>query len=282
MLLWICCCGILSAQTYHIGDLYTAPDGSRGIVYYLHPDGSGGWVVALNDASASCAWGVSGDDTNLVNITSSQNLMDDTAGYANTLAIRTFQNNNSSYAAGVVDFDNGWVLPAPAQLSMLFAQLPIVEAAIVEAGGTALSEDYYWSSAERQANYAWKANFDNGKFEMASKANNYCHVREVRSFRNSPVQYDTTLTYLWTPGGSTQPSILVTPSQTTNYSVTVSTSYGCSATVDMTITVNRASTGVDERTVCDSLRWIDGVLYTTGAHPPGTDQHHDQRYRHLQ
>ena len=60
-LLILCCSGFLSAQNYHIGDLYTAPDGSQGIVFYVHPDGSGGWVVALNDASEGCAWGVEGD-----------------------------------------------------------------------------------------------------------------------------------------------------------------------------------------------------------------------------
>ena len=79
LLLWIFCCGYLSAQYYHIGDLYTAPDGSQGIVYYLHPDGSGGWVVALNDASIDCAWG---DISNipelndLNNIWDTQNLLD--------------------------------------------------------------------------------------------------------------------------------------------------------------------------------------------------------------
>ena len=41
IILWMLCFGLLSAQTYHIGDVYTAPDGSQGIVYYLHPDGSG-------------------------------------------------------------------------------------------------------------------------------------------------------------------------------------------------------------------------------------------------
>ena len=36
------------AQVYHVGDLFTAEDGSQGIVYYTFPDGSG-WVVALQD-----------------------------------------------------------------------------------------------------------------------------------------------------------------------------------------------------------------------------------------
>ena len=42
VIFFLCCCGAVFAQSYQIGDVYTAPDGSRGIVYYLHPDGSGG------------------------------------------------------------------------------------------------------------------------------------------------------------------------------------------------------------------------------------------------
>jgi hypothetical protein len=63
----VCCCGFLSAQSYHIGDLYTAPDGSQGIVFYLHSDGSGGWVVALNDVPTCCVWGPDGDIPDLPN-----------------------------------------------------------------------------------------------------------------------------------------------------------------------------------------------------------------------
>ena len=107
---------MLSAQTYHIGDVYTAPDGSQGIVYYLHPDGSGGWVVALTDAATPCPWGDHSDVPGLVNQDPSelQAMLNDTAGYTNTLALRNYQNNNPTYAAGMVDFEHGWVLPSPA------------------------------------------------------------------------------------------------------------------------------------------------------------------------
>ena len=47
--------GLVFGQTYHIGDLYTAPDGSQGVVFYENPDGSGGLVVALNNASNVCS-----------------------------------------------------------------------------------------------------------------------------------------------------------------------------------------------------------------------------------
>ena len=137
-ILLISFCALLSAQNYRIGDVYTAPDGSKGVVYYLFPDGSGGWVVALNDASTNCSWGDRHDDVPLLaNQNTSLNIqfLKDTAGYAHTQILRNYQ-NNSNFAAGVVDFEHGWVLPSPAQLNMLFAQLPFISSAITAAGGT--------------------------------------------------------------------------------------------------------------------------------------------------
>ena len=137
-LLMLCCYGILVAQSYKIGDLYTAPDGSQGVVFYVNPDGSGGLVVALNDASEGCLWGTETDVPGVLNQSPSfrQNLLVDTSGYSNTQSIRNFQNNNTTYAAGIVDFDNGWVLPSVAQLAMLYGQQPFIESAIIGAGGS--------------------------------------------------------------------------------------------------------------------------------------------------
>ena len=143
IILTLCLCTLLlvEGQTYKVGDLYTAPDGSQGIVYYLHPDGSGGWVVALTDASSSCTWGTTTDVPGLTNLnpTNKHNLMSDTAGYAHTRTLRNYQNNNTNYAAGKVDFANGWVLPAPGQLATLYGQLPLIATALTSAGGTTLA-----------------------------------------------------------------------------------------------------------------------------------------------
>ena len=236
-LLCICCCGFLAAQSYRIGDLYTAPDGSQGIVYYIHPDGSGGWVVALNDASTGCAWGNASDVPALADQapTYLQQLLNDTAGYANTSAIRAHQNNNTAYAAGMVDFEHGWVLPSPAQLSMLYGQLPFISTALTQAGGTALTYEGYWCSAERGATNAWFVTFNSGYFNYSAKTS-LLRVRAVRSFTTVSVEYDTTLTYLWSTG-STQPHIEVTPEQTTTYTVTATTEFGCSSTAEQTILV---------------------------------------------
>lgn len=262
-------CGVISAQTYHIGDLYTALDGSRGIVYYLHPDGSGGWVVALNDASTGCAWGASNDVPGLANQNPSyyKQLLNDTAGYANTQVLRNYQNNSTTYAAGKVDFAHGWVLPSPAQLSMLYGQLPFIASAITGAGGTALGYNQYWCSAENSASNAWCVDFGtndySGYFTYAAKTTS-CRVRAVRSFTNSPITYDTALTYQWNTG-STQPYINVNPAQTTTYQVTATTDYGCSNTAEQTIIVGTGAAQTIYDTICKGAGYEANGFVLTAA-----------------
>lgn len=255
-ILLISCCGILSAQNYRIGDLYTAPDGSQGIVYYLLPDGSGGWVVALNDASIGCPWGTTTDVPGLTNLNPSYfyiNLLIDTAGYANTQTIRSYQNNNTTYAAGVVDFVNGWYLPSLAQISMLYAQRPFIADAIIAAGGTNLAYDAYWCSDERDATYGWYIR-NCGAFEPVDKTT-HCRVRAVRSFSYDAPQ----LSYSWSTGANTQ-DITVIPTQTTTYAVTVSTPGGCADTVEHTIVVGVVSSSEFTISTETPYTW-NGITY---------------------
>jgi hypothetical protein len=272
-IIFLCCCGVLGAQSYKVGDLYVAPDGSRGIVFFIHPDGSGGWVVALNDASSGCEWGDLTDVPELENrdYAYSQNLLSDTAGYTNTQIIRNYQNNNTTYAAGTVDFANGWVLPSPAQLSTLFSQLPFVTPAIVGAGGTPMSAEYYWSSAERNASSAWRISYSYGYFNNTSKST-LSGVRAVRSFRYTTVPG---ATYSWSNGANT-PLVTVIPTQTTTYSVVVSNLDGSSSTVEHTIVVNSvAESQVFYDEVCQGAAY-DGNGFSLAAEEtatPGTFAH---------
>ena len=181
-----------------------------------------------------------------------QQLLNDTAGYANTQALRNYQNNSTTYAAGKVDFAHGWVLPSPTQLSMLYGQLPFIASAITGAGGTALGYNQYWCSAEYSASNAWCVDFGtnywSGYFTNVAKTTS-CRVRAVRSFSNMAVVYDTSLTYQWNTG-STQPYINVSPSQTTTYTVTGTTEFGCSNTAEQTIIVGTGAAQTIYDTVC--------------------------------
>ncbi len=180
--------------TYHIGDLITNDDGSQGILFYLSPDQSDGWMVALNDASTAIAWG-NGDVTGLANQTCSSpygSLLDDTDGMANTGTIRA-QQSGSNTAANVVDYEHGWYLPTAGQLSKLFGAFPFIED-ILQAHGSKLANAEYWSSTEADGSNAFtlscnpSANVRAGHFARREKSSSY-RVREVRnlSFANPPL-----------------------------------------------------------------------------------------------
>ena len=246
MMLWA---ATATAQVYRIGDLYTFLDGSQGIVYHLNPDGSGGWAVALNDASSGIAWGTAENITALEdqNTPYYQQLLNDTAGYSNTLAIRSQLGSGTSYAAGIVDFDHGWYLPSPSQLSKLYSRLPYIKSGLAAAGGSTLSTAWYWCSAEKDSENAWGLRFDYGYFNSAAKTSSY-HVRAVRSFSYPAADG---ITYEWSTGDTTA-AVTDAPAGTTTYTVTATDPYGCSASASFTVTVNEppAVTITGDTAVC--------------------------------
>ncbi len=271
-ILWIllvCCCGMTAVgQTYRVGDLYTAPDGSQGIVYYLHPDGSGGWVVALHDLpndsqNPYVAWGeyfnVPGLPNQQYSYYQYANLLYDTAGYANTLAMRAYLGTSSDYSAGIVDFENGWVLPSPAQMMKLVSQRSFISDALVSAGGEVLGTNSYWTSAEYSSTEAWCVNGGHGGFDVMNKnISSMGVVRAVRSFTYEP-------TYVWNTGDTTT-SITVAPEETSTYRVSVSLDSSCSGVAEQIVEVNPIDTTPVVITACENYTW-HGITYdTSGVH----------------
>ena len=76
--------------------------------------------------------------------------------------------------------------------------------------------------------------------------------------KNEPVVIDTVVcnTFTWTDGDG---MTYTTSGIHTNTRTDANT---CEAVDTLKLTVNVANTGIDEVVACDSLRWIDGVLYT--------------------
>lgn len=256
-------------QVYHVGDLYTAPNGSQGIVFFVHPDGSG-WAVALHDESFMIPWSTTTDDVpSLPNFSSSfvHASLADTSGYTNTQQIRNFYGPGYHYAAGAVDFEHGWYLPAAGQLAMIYAQLSILQPALANAGGNPIVTDTvsdffgfpYWSSSEVSAQHAVGLSFvddaANGFFSSLTGAPQSIDkqlqlmVRAVRSFPPPQNVYDTTLAYQWNTG-STEPHFHDVPLQSMTYVVTVSNEHGCTNTDSVNVMVidNNPQTIYD--TVC--------------------------------
>ena len=258
-----------NAQLYHVGDLYTAEDGSQGIVFFVQADGSG-WAVALHDLPTNLPWSPSnlnvpglndiGDPFAPVSSTN------DFSGYANTQHIRSTFGMSPNYAAGAVNFNFGWYLPSIYQLCILYAQLPLIETALLNAGGSSLfsasssGTSGYWSSSEVSTDQAWVVFFtDNpslslmvgsGVPQSLIKASPQGQkVRAVHDFPAPNNVYDTTLTYVWNTG-STEPHFFDVPLQNTTYVVTVSNTYGCTNSDSANVMVIDNNPQIFYDTVC--------------------------------
>lgn len=275
-------------QAYHVGDLYVAPDGSQGVVFFVHADG-GGWAVALQDEDNILPWSTTAVDVPaLTNYGApfAQAPVADTSGYANTQTIRNYLGASNNYAAGAVDFDHGWYVPAMAQLCLIYAQLPLIQAALILVGGTPLDISYdpyntsgqnsaYWSSTEANSEYAWfmffcdDTNLSNsysdhtGTPMKAPKNQSNYRVRAVCSFPPRENVYDSTLTYLWNTG-STEPHFHDVPLQNTTYIVTVSNSYGCTNSASANVMVIDNNPQVIYDTVCQGSTY-NSYGFTLGA-----------------
>ena len=269
---------MLFPQRYHVGDVITNPDGSKGVVFHINQDGLSGWMVALRDTTSSY-WGAAGNDCDVPGIpndTISVNLLGDTAGYHYTQLLREFQGNNPNYAAGLVDFEHGWYLPTIGQLRILMSKLPLINDALVSNGGAGISRSQdttgYWSSSEYNATNAFgiRCNFyyhetayTGGLIYVFHKSR---YVRAVRAVRNFTMS-GTSLSYQWEPGGETTQDIVVAPAETTTYSVAVMINNGNVMVSDsITLSVIPENHEVSSVSACDSYEWHDSTYTENGTY----------------
>lgn len=240
---------LCEGQNKKIGDVIQNEDGSKGVVFWLSPDGTGGWMVALNDEATPVPWGDSNTnipklpDTGEMGFKALEAGVKDTAGYSNTKILREFQGRGSTYAAQVVDFKNGWYLPAAGQLRKLFVTSPVINPVLVANGGAELRyvgnsglQDYtYYSSTEASDTSAWVCLNSTGQVGTTLKKGDF-FIRAVRSFSYNTIKYDKTLTYQWDSGEKT-PVIKPSPPSSKEYKVTVSSAVGCKNTATKQIFV---------------------------------------------
>ena len=245
---------------YNIGDVITNPDGSKGVVFWLAPDGSGGWMCALNDVSGTFAWGtVTGMVPGFPATTTVAAVAIDTAGYSHTQRLRAAGNATTYPAAYAVDFDHGWYLPAISQLLELEAQRVTIHPVLIANGGSDVSfQKSYWSSSYETETSGY---FLYCGPTTTAKSTAY-YVRPVRSFslRNESSEPEQILSYRWNTGDTTD-HITVSPDSTTTYQVVVTNDAGCSNTVDFTLYVNSPNSQFFTATACGSYEW-HGQTYT--------------------
>lgn len=250
---------LLFSQHYRIGDVITNSDGSQGVVFHVNADGRGGWMVALNDVPSSCPWGTEDDIPNLNNFgqNATNPLLTELDGKENTRIIREAQHNSTEYAAGKVDFDNGWYLPSIGQLRILYSKLPLIESVLLANGGSSLRNKDYWSSTEHNASLAKTIGKTAATTTLPSgQGGNYTTTKKTYDLAVRAIR-DITF-YEWFDG-STADSIVVAPSETTTYEIF---SGGvCDFSGSVTVTVNQSETVIIDTTVCGNFTW-HGINYT--------------------
>ena len=161
--------------------LYTIGDTALGgkIAYILQRGDSGydaniqhGLVAAISDQTSAIRWH---NGTN--KITGAKGVVIGT-GFANTNSIISAHGETTtSYAAGLARAYKGggyddWFLPSKDELNKLYINKVII-------GG--FVNNNYWSSSEKDFEFAYKLNFTNGDQNANTKVNTF-YVRAIRAF----------------------------------------------------------------------------------------------------
>jgi hypothetical protein len=165
----------LNSPLYKIGD--SALGGK--IAYILQQGDSGydaniqhGLIAAISDQTSAIRWH---NGTN--KITGAKGIVIGT-GFANTNSIISAQGETTtSYAAGLARAYKGggyddWFLPSKDELNKLYINKVII-------GG--FVNNNYWSSSEKDFEFAYKLNFTNGDQNANNKVNVF-YVRAIRAF----------------------------------------------------------------------------------------------------
>jgi hypothetical protein len=156
---------------------------AQGVVFYVDYSGLHGWAVHLYlQAMNSTAWGLGGIDLpTLPNYTSPRTVITDYDGYENTRKIREAGDASEYPAAWVVNFEQGWYLPAAGQLVVLFSESNRVNASLQIVGGTQIQPNTsLWASTEYGSATAWSVSNTWGVGNPVKNASD--GVRGIRSF----------------------------------------------------------------------------------------------------
>lgn len=181
------CDGEIDQQQLQVGDFY-----GGGVVFYIFVDGDEGYVagehhgliVAVSDQSTGERWH-KGSNSNTgatatavgTGITNTTTIIDNQGGITET-----------SFAAGLAGAYTGggytdWFLPSKDELNIIYLNKHTINATAVSNSGSDFAYDYYWSSSEKDYNFAtaWCQTFYGGYQEVKDKSDNL-YVRAVRAF----------------------------------------------------------------------------------------------------
>ena len=81
-----------------------------------------------------------------------------------------------------ISLSDGWYIPSMGEMLFIFTHRKEVNAALEKAGGQPIADDWYWTSTESSATYAWHLSLTNGTMHFNAKATPTCRVRPVSAF----------------------------------------------------------------------------------------------------
>lgn len=150
-------------------------------------------VVAPTESTSKLTWSsaaISGGGTTTTDRVTAMNDWNGKASKANAIT------NTAQYAPGYCNLysranANGkgltagkWWLPSLGEMFMIYANMTKINYALsLITGATQLVEDWYWTSTEFSATYAWNLSLDDGNTGYwGTKASGTCRVRAVSAF----------------------------------------------------------------------------------------------------
>jgi hypothetical protein len=153
-----------------VGKLYIGMQYKGGIIFYLHPTVPGGLLVSNDDLSSNSIWACSSDVPGALGKGVG-------SGYDNSQAILGVCGSSGAvklcedYVYGKYD---DWYLPSYDELALIYKNLK-------ETDKEKFAIGYYWSSTQKDANYALRYGFLGGNYGEALKSSSQ-FVRAVRKF----------------------------------------------------------------------------------------------------
>jgi hypothetical protein len=174
----------IGSQKYSVGDF-----AQGGVVFYVDETGEHGLVCAKDDQATppGTKWyagtylytmatgeGVYSGEMNTALIVARQEFGDGTNYAALVCAELEVTENGESYG--------DWYLPSRYELNLIYENKATINATATANGGTALQEDYYYSSTETSHNSVWRQNLLNGYQVGNASKQNSDNVRAIRAF----------------------------------------------------------------------------------------------------
>ena len=211
---------ITTTQIYHIGDLFTFPDGSQGVICHIDPNnGQKGWAVALNDLPESYEIYTGGAiPASTLPYSKEITTFNMTEGWPDKPMERMqyLRDSHLSPAADAVDFYNGWYIPDALQLRKIYGTLYDTRSALVNNGGTLPVNGDYWSTSKQNGWYYYILSEGSGQYSY-----DYTLPKHIRPIRNFGVDAHAYWEEKFADDGTKSASMVVKPTETSQYNAVV-------------------------------------------------------------